>query len=188
MRAKLSRAMARAAETSEPSETSAREADPVPLGTTGEERFHGISEKLPKLLHQLRTAREWRQGDPERVPRNPGIYLFTRNGRAAYVGQTRNLRQRLAHHAGAKASHNQATYAFSLALEAARRNGLTLTGSRAVIARDLAFAELFRQERERVASMPVRFVTIEDGDPELMTVFEVYAAVMLGTGQSFRTH
>lgn len=160
----------------------------VPLAKTGEARYRGIADTLPLLLHRLRTAPEWRRGDPVAVPPEPGIYLFTRAGRAVYVGQTRNLRQRLANHAGAKSSHNQATYAFGLAVKAANRKGLVFSGSRAAIAADPDFAEIFRTERERVARMPVRYVTIEDGDPELMTIFEVYAAIAFGTRQSFRTH
>ena len=165
-----------------------RRPSPVRLAKTGEARYRGIADKLPLLLHQLRSAPEWRRGDSVLVPPEPGIYLFTRAGRAVYVGQTRNLRQRISNHAGAKSSHNQATYAFGLAMKAAMRKGRVFTGSRAAIASDPEFAEIFRVERERVARMPVRYLTIEDGDAELMTIFEVYAAIAFGTRQSFRTH
>jgi len=60
--------------------------------------------------------------------------------------------------------------------------------TRREIARDPRFEELFSTARARVAAMEVRFVEIDD--PELRTVFEVYAAVVLGTLEhnSFETH
>jgi len=51
---------------------------------------------------------------------------------------------------------------------------------------DPRFEALFRQHRQRVARMAIRAVMVEE--PELRTVFEVYASVMLGTENSFETH
>jgi hypothetical protein len=57
---------------------------------------------------------------------------------------------------------------------------MTVTGmTRTQLAADALFDELLRRARQRVALMEARFVAIDDA--ELRTVFEVYAAVALGT-------
>jgi hypothetical protein len=60
--------------------------------------------------------------------------------------------------------------------------------TRRALEADPTFAQLFREARARVARMQVRYVEIND--PELRTIFEVYAAVALGTAEhnSFETH
>ena len=60
--------------------------------------------------------------------------------------------------------------------------------TRKALEADPVFAQLFEQAKARVASMDVRYVKVDD--PELRTIFEVYAAVMLGTSEynSFETH
>ena len=85
--------------------------------------------------------------------------------------------------------HNQASFAFLLAREVAETEypDIDLRVSRKLLAADPRFAELFTDARTRVGSMTLRFVAIDD--PELRTLFEVYAAVALGTRyNSFDTH
>jgi hypothetical protein len=105
-----------------------------------------------------------------------------------YVGQTRNLRNRIKQHGGRASRHNQAVFAFNLARLEAQARGLQLNGTRRQLENNVQFLELFRLSRERVAGMTVRFVEVTD--PELRTVFEVYAAVALDTlkHNSFETH
>jgi hypothetical protein len=67
---------------------------------------------------------------------------------------------------------------------------LNLKQTRQALEKDPAFATLFTEARKRVSAMEVRFIEIPDDDWELSTVFEVYAAVALGTSKynSFRPH
>lgn len=121
-------------------------------------------------------------------PATPGVYLLSEGPTPLYVGNTRNLRQRLRQHTGARSRENQAAFAWRLALKDAQAEGGIITGTRKELESDPEFAEIFRRARERVAEMDVRFVEIDD--PITRTVFEVYAAQALGTAEfnSFETH
>ena len=104
-----------------------------------------------------------------------------------YVGQTRNLRRRITQHGASYSQQNQATFAFILARHEAEADPrIDLSRSRKELAADPRFAAIFRRARERVGRMAVRYVEVDD--PELTTVFEVYATVVLGTDNSFETH
>ena len=48
------------------------------------------------------------------------------------------------------------------------------------------FAEIFVRTRRAVGEMSFRYV--EEPDPNLRTVFEVYASMVLGTENVFETH
>jgi hypothetical protein len=118
----------------------------------------------------------------------PGVYLLSEE-HPIYVGQTRNLRRRLRQHGGMSSRENQASLAFNIARrKAADRPSFNVHLTRRVLEADPAFAQLFEEARARVARMQVRYVEIDD--PELRTVFEVYAAVAFGTAEhnSFETH
>lgn len=58
--------------------------------------------------------------------------------------------------------------------------------TRKVLADDPEFAAIFSRARKHVATMTVRFMEVDN--PELRTVFEVYASVVLGTENTFETH
>lgn len=102
-----------------------------------------------------------------------------------YVGQSRRLRQRLRQHTIPSAPQNQASFAYQLAIASA-----PLAASDAVTRdeREQAFAPFFSAAKERVAQMPVQFIELED--PIERTIFEIYAALHLGTEKynSFETH
>jgi hypothetical protein len=161
--------------------------DIVPLAGGGVDRFRKLARRLPQLLATLRSAPAIQLVAGTTVPERAGIYLFAEDGIPRYVGQTRNLRRQLTQHGAAFARQNQATFAFNLArAEAQADRRIPLSRSREELAADPRFAVLFRRARERVAGMSIRFVEVDD--PELRTVFEVYATVMLGTDNSFETH
>lgn len=152
----------------------------------GLDRWAAIESRLPALLAELRAAQPMQHGSVT-VPRAPGVYLFSEHDRPVYVGQTRNLRRRLAQHTGAWARENQATFAFNRARdEAALDPTFNPRRTRKELAGDSSFRTMFSRARERVAAMSVRFVEVDD--PELRTVFEVYASVALGTENTFETH
>jgi hypothetical protein len=162
---------------------------PLPLRNGGMETFRAIAEQLPQLLEQLRVANPYGRETRLSIPRVPGVYLLSEQDHPIYVGQTRDLRRRRGQHSRASSRQNQATLAFNLARKtAASRADIGGRGSRASLAADPLFDSLFRAARERVAAMEFRFVEIRE--PELRTVFEVYAAVAFGTSEhnSFETH
>jgi hypothetical protein len=161
--------------------------DLVPLKDGGGDRFRVLVERLPQLLEALRSAPAIQRGSGVTLPQAPGIYLLAEDGVPVYVGQTRNLRRRLAQHGAAAGRQNQATFAFSRARRDAEAGAeIDLARSRRDLATDPRFEALFRQHRERVSRMTIRAVEVDD--PELRTVFEVYATVLLGTENSFETH
>lgn len=143
---------------------------------------------MPALLDELSTCPAKSAVEHPSIPTAPGIYLFSEGPTPLYVGNTRNLRQRLRQHTGTTSRENQAAFAWRLALKGGREQGVAVTGTRKQLEADQQFAEVFRQARERVAGMDVRFIEIED--PITRTVFEVYAAQALGTEEfnSFETH
>ena len=139
------------------------------------------------LLANLRDAPRAPHA-PGAVPSVPGIYLFSDRGRYRYVGQTRNLRERLGQHTRPSGTHYSATLAFLLAVERAKEKGLKVDGRlRAVIQHDPEFVPYFARAKADVASWDVQFIRVED--PLIRTVFEVYVHIELATDlNSFETH
>lgn len=85
------------------------------------------------------------------------------------------------------ARENQATFAFGRARAELALGGHIVAGqTRKLLAADPNFAEVFKAKRIAVAAMNIRYVEVND--PEFRTVFEVYAAVMLHTENTFETH
>lgn len=122
-----------------------------------------------------------------KVPAVPGIYLFSHEG-YRYVGQTRNLRNRLAQHTRPSGTHNSATLAFLMAVKRAKNSGLVTEGrSREDLQADPQFVPYFSRAKADVASWDVQFIRVSD--PLVRTVFEVYVHAVLGTDlNSFETH
>ncbi|MFL5861989.1 MAG: GIY-YIG nuclease family protein [Solirubrobacteraceae bacterium] len=150
------------------------------------DRWNAIVSGLNELFDQLMTApAACRLEHNPRLPKEPGVYLFLESGRPMYVGQTRNLRQRIANHCRPSGSDNHATFAFLLA----QRFGCTRRGSEDAQAR-FARSGICRgvhNAKTRVAAMEVKFVRCDD--PELRTVSEVFVAVQLRTPHNdFETH
>lgn len=156
----------------------------LPISRSGLREVGELFTRLPILLDQLCSM----SPISGKVPSSGGVYAFSENGKPMYVGQTRNLRNRLRQHGGPASQHNQAVFAFNLAKADALAAGTYPAGTRRTAERDAVFAELFMAQRKRVAAMDVRFVEIDD--PQLRTFFEVYAAVALDTLEynSFETH
>jgi hypothetical protein len=125
----------------------------------GRQAFDALVERMPSLLEELsgRPARPVAAHDS--IPAAPGIFLFSEGPTPLYVGNSRNLRRRLGLLSGASSPEEG---------DPARPLGA-----------DPGFDEFLRRAGERVASMDVRFIEIDD--PVTRTVFEVYAAQALGT-------
>ena len=126
----------------------------------------------------------------KRIPlHTPGIYAFYHEGRAVYVGRTRNLRRRLSEHGRVGSSHYSASFAFLRARHAAEAAGHTasLAGlTRPDLAQHEVFGPLFVAEKSIVAGMTLRWVAVPDAVTQAL--LEVYAALELGTPfNSFET-
>jgi len=161
----------------------------IPISVEGREKWAELEKALKPLLTKLWSAASAvRLDHVPRITKEPGIYLFVdENLDPIYVGQTRNLRSRLAAHTRPSGSHNSASFAFLLAKDRyTPAEGEKMT--RAELEAHPEFMKLFRQAKEDVSKMEARFVSC--ADPELRTVFEVYAAMHLGTEKfnSFETH
>lgn len=142
----------------------------------------GMRPLLDRLLAQPRSPRSSRT-----VPAVPGIYLFSDGKRYRYVGQTRNLRERLGQHTRPSGTHTSATVAFLLALEEATIAGPSVRQTRAIRQVDPRFEPLFARAKATVAGWDVQYVEV--ADPNVRTVFEVYAHLALRTDlNSFETH
>jgi hypothetical protein len=143
--------------------------------------FDAMVETLPDLLTRLTAADGKPVADHAGIPEKPGVYFFSEGVNPVYVGQSRNLRQRLRHHTAPSARGNQAALAWQIALKAAKEDGHPVAGTRKDLEADESFAEHFREAKRRVGQMDSRFIQIDD--PVTRTVFEVYAARALGTDE-----
>jgi hypothetical protein len=161
----------------------------LPTNTKGKKRFDDILAKLEPMLDELWEAPGTARLDHRpRIPKKPGLYLFLEDGKPVYVGQSRNLRQRLASHCRKSSGHNSASFAFNIARRELEAKGVDLPGSREKVEKLDVFEEPFLRAKKRLDAMEVRYIRCDD--PELRTVFEVYAAERLGTKtfNTFETH
>ena len=149
---------------------------------TGTDEFQRVVDQLEPLLKQLTSSPRAPFGERDGIPKAPGIYLFSEGPNPIYVGQTRNLQQRLRQHTSPSSKENSAPFAFNLALAEAQENpSIDTNGTRKATAAQPEFDTLFRAARERVAQMNVQVIELDD--PVTRTVFEVYAARVLGTDE-----
>jgi hypothetical protein len=154
-----------------------------------------VEAKLPGYLEGLLASEVFGRG-PGRTPppREHGVYLFTEAGRHLYVGRCglteraaeseegrgySNFRTRLAGHTRPSSAHNQASFAWRLAVKAVDGRFEGLPTTRAALERDSRFRQEFALQKERVTEMDFRVVTITDNFESY--VFEPYAALVLGT-------
>lgn len=145
--------------------------------------WDSIISKMPALLNALRsdTLRDRRSTGklPER-----GIYDFYEGGKPVYVGRTNRMKQRIREHSSPSAT-KAATFAYLVAkmdLEAKGIEPEAKSGkpSSRITNADLEkYPGIISTARERVGKMQFRVVEISD--PIEQTLFEVYAAVQLGT-------
>ena len=146
--------------------------------------FDRVVERLPDRLDGLLAAPSRPRKEHPPIPQAPGIYLFSEYGEPVYIGQTRNIQRRLADHTKPSGGSETATFAFILAQEDAGPEASGMTRKEI----ESRFAPLFRQAKERVSRMDIQFIELDD--PIERTIFEVYAALHLGTERynSFETH
>ena len=168
----------------------------VKITKSGANKWDKLEQRLRPFLDELiESPGAPRKGHLDPVPEEAGIYLFVdERGRPLYVGQTRNLRSRLAQHCRPGSKHTSASLAFNLAKEDLyskvgeegwKRNYEKL--SRSQLEQHRRFKKLFKEARERLDGMTVHYKLCSD--PELRTVLEVYITLMLNTPlNKFETH
>lgn len=153
----------------------------------------GLEGRLEELMASPVYGRGAGRTSP---PRTHGVYLFscatddgpehlyvgrvgvTERARAAGGGHS-NFRTRLAGHTRPSAAHNQATFAFRLAMKEVGASIADLPATRAERAAHPEFEVVFLEKKELVTSLELRVVEIEDDFESY--VFEPYAAFRLGT-------
>jgi hypothetical protein len=152
-----------------------------------------VTDKLPRHLETLLASDVFGRGaGREPPPRKHGVYLFTETGRHLYVGRCglteraarkgsghSNFRTRLAGHSRPSSGHNQATFAWRLAIEAVEGRWEDLPTTRLALGRDSRFLQEFIRQKERVTAMEFRVVAIADDFESY--IFEPYAAMVLDT-------
>lgn len=146
----------------------------VKLAPGGAAKYEELNKKLPELLTKLLRC----DGPP---PSKPGVYVIVDGTIPQYVGNTRNLRDRIAQHGNpGSTKKGQANFAARLAEERLSDSPCTDHSDR--------FQEEFKKAKADVKKM--KFLFVEEADPELRTVFEVYATCLLGTEKfnKFETH
>ena len=151
---------------------------------------------MPELLATLKSCELLHRDRRGQLPQVPdrGIYVFYNGDNPIYVGRTNRMRQRLQEHGRPGSTHNSATLAFAVAYLIAANQGMDSIDafSREELQRDPEFKKWFDATKEVVSKMGVRVVEIND--PIEQAVFEVYAALELGTTREqggfndFRNH
>ena len=144
--------------------------------------FQRYVDRLEQVTNTLLQSRSYviHEGLPPDVPK-AGIYLFSDGTKPLYVGRSYNIRRRMGLHTRPSAAHNQATFAFRLTKEklGIGNPSYQTKGSRPDLAASPRFASVFRKSKDAIRSPNVRF--IEENDPVMQALLEIYIAVVLGT-------
>ena len=143
------------------------------------QRWESIVNRMPLLLSDLKSDGLRSRDALGELPEQ-GIYVFYLGDKPMYVGRTDRMRQRLLEHSRPSSTHNAATLAFTMASILSASQGLDIDGlSRDELQRDPEFKKWFDATKARVHSMSIRVVEVTN--PIEQAVFEVYAALELGT-------
>jgi hypothetical protein len=133
--------------------------------------FKRIVDNLPGLLEQLSNKPLLPWANLTDIPVK-GIYVFYEEDSPTYVGRSgkQPMKNRIKQHGCPGSNSNTAPFAFNIAKKNAE------------------FKDLFEQAKERVRRMSVRVIEVDDA--VVQTLFEVYAAMSLGTMEynNFSTH
>src|ERR1700720_282316 len=150
--------------------------------------FEQQCRELPVLLRRLLDCPPSLPGQLPRDLPSRGVYLFSEETRHLYVGRARDLRQRVQRHCRNSSGPGVASFAMLLARESTARRATYRRGeSRSALLAEASFADAFRGAKERIRSMSVRFVGVNDANTEAL--LEIYAAQELPTPYNdFETH
>ena len=118
-----------------------------------------------------------------------GIYLFSEKETHLYVGRTNRIKKRLQEHCRPSSNCNQAVFAFSLARKITSITQATYktSGSRKSLEQDTKFSKVFKEQKNRVRNMDVRFIS--ELIPINQALLEIYVAISLNTQyNNFENH
>ena len=144
-----------------------------------------VADRMPRLLGILDSNNLRSCDDLSDIPKKKkGIYVFYENDEPIYVGRTNRLRERISEH-GSQSPTKSATFAYLLAKSKLEDKGTIpeqksgKPSSRITNADVEKYPCIISAARKRVSKMQFRVVEITDAIEQ--TIFEVYAALMLGT-------
>jgi hypothetical protein len=150
--------------------------------------FKRMIDKLPPLFKELKHDPKKTRHQLRDIPAK-GVYVFYKGDRAKYVGRSNRMKARIQGHSQESSNRNAASFAFQLAKEAARRNGLYSNPPtpRRRLERSPRFIPFFLDAKDKVSKMNVRCVSVENQN--LQALFEIYASVAYKTKYNdFNTH
>ena len=142
-----------------------------------------IATNMPKYLIALQSDTLRNRDAPGNLP-DRGIYVFYENGKPIYVGRTNRMSKRILEH-GSRRCTKSATFAYLVVKRELEHRGIcpkTRAGkpsSRITNADVEEYPCIISAARKRISKMQFRVVKIDD--PIEQTIFEVYAALNLGT-------
>ena len=147
-----------------------------------ETRFDEAVNRMPQLFNQLMLCEPLEMKARADWKGLHAIYVFyDADGNPCHTGRTRNLQGRVRAHTAN--SHNSASFAFKLARQALDLKATYRPeGSRANLMQDPTFKAEFDRQREQIGQMRLRYVEIDC--PIEQHLFELYAALRLGTSVS----
>jgi GIY-YIG catalytic domain len=155
--------------------------------------FEQIIAQMPVLLEKLNKQPIFKKDEitmqTTSIPIK-GIYVLFDDGKPIYVGRSNKIKQRLNQHANQGSDRYSATFAFRLAIKDYENKYSKSTKGipRIDLEKHPDFKVIFSEARAKVSKMGIKAVEIDD--PLVQTIFEVYAAMKLGTLEfnSFENH
>ena len=138
---------------------------------------------MPGLLCKLKSDTLRCRNATGKLPKR-GIYVFYEGGKPIYVGRTNDMRRRIREH-GSLNPTKAATFAYLIAKRKLKAKGIVPEAKSGKPASRITNADvenhpgIIKAARKRARKMQFRVVKVTD--PIEQTLFEVYAALQLGT-------
>ena len=145
--------------------------------------WNSVISKMPALLNALLLAKLCDRKAMGKLPER-GIYVFYEDGKPIYVGRTGRMKGRIRDHSSPSAGRGSA-FAYLIAKRELEDKGIAPAAQSGKPSSRITKADVEKHPRtisaarERIGKM--QFRVIEITDPIEQTVFEVYAALHLGT-------
>ena len=140
------------------------------------EELRSILCQMNPLLNKLKACPPETFPTRKKLP-NCGIYVFYENGKPLYVGRSGKgtIQKRLENHSRPSSTTSQAPLAVKLVKKHSGKEAEGLSGKKV----GETYPCEFKRQKVRVRAMEVRAVEIRDCNTR--AVFEIYAALALGT-------
>lgn len=145
--------------------------------------WDSINSKMRVMLCKLMSDTPRHRDAMGKLPERD-IYVFYENGKPIYVGRTNRMKQRIREHGSPNAT-KAATFAYLVAKKELKDKCTVPAAQPGKPSSRITNTDvekrpcIIRAARKRVGEM--KFRVVEVSDPIEQTLFEVYAAVQLGT-------